>query len=136
MQQRTIGWLSRRTGCNIETIRYYERVGLLPLAPRSGSGYRLYGDTHLKRLTFVRRSRQLGFTLDTIRSLLKLVDGNDYTCAQVKRITLAHRDEVRKRMADLTALERVLNNMASQCEGGAVPECPVIEALFELFEEN
>lgn len=136
MRQRTIGWLSRRTGCNIETIRYYERIGLLPLPPRSGSGYRLYGDTHLKRLTFIRRSRQLGFTLEAIGSLLKLVDGNDYTCGQVQRITLAHLDEVRKRMADLTALERVLNNMASQCEGGTVPECPVIEALFELFEED
>lgn len=126
----TIGQLSKRTGCNIETIRYYEKIGLLPPPPRSEGGYRLYGEDHLKRLTFVRRSRELGFSLDEIRGLLRLVDGGNYTCAEVKEITLEHLDAVRRKIADLQTLERVLRDMVSQCDDGKVPECPVIEALF------
>lgn len=70
----TIGPLSKRTGCNIETIRYYERVGLLPAPGRSPGGYRLYEDQHLKRLTFIRRARALGFSIDEVRKLLRLAD--------------------------------------------------------------
>ncbi len=125
-----IGMLSKRTGCNIETIRYYERIELLPPPPRSQGGYRLYGAEHLKRLTFIRRSRELGFTLEEVRSLLRLVDGGDYSCAEVKAITLDHVDQVRLKIVDLRRLERVLKDMASQCDGGEVPECPVIDALF------
>ena len=84
----TIGPLSNRAGCNIETIRYYERIGLMPRAARSDGGHRQYGEEHVKRLGFIRRSRELGFTLDQIRTLLRLVDGRRYTCAQVKRITV------------------------------------------------
>src|SRR5713101_2205053 len=76
----TIGPLSDRAGCNIETIRYYERIGLMPRAARSDGGHRLYGEEHVKRLGFIRRSRELGFTLDQIRTLLRLVDGRRYTC--------------------------------------------------------
>ncbi|MDH3920601.1 MAG: MerR family transcriptional regulator, partial [Rhodospirillales bacterium] len=86
----TIGALSKNTGCNIETIRYYERIGLLPAPPRSAGGHRLYGEVLLKRLTFIRRGRELGFTLDDIRGLLGLVDGGAYTCAEVKALTLDH----------------------------------------------
>ena len=126
----TIGVLSKYTGCNIETIRYYERIGLLPSPPRSAGGHRLYGESHLKRLTFIRRGRELGFSLDDIRALLGLVDGGGYTCAEVKTVTLDHIDEVRRKLADLRRLERVLKDMAAQCEGGDVPDCPVIDALF------
>lgn len=126
----TVGALSKRTGCNIETIRYYERIGLMPKPPRTVGGHRIYDQDHLKRLNFIRRSRALGFTLDQIRGLLGLVDGGDYTCAEVKALTVGHRDEIRQKIADLATLERVLTEMAAQCEGGVVPDCPVIDALF------
>ena len=80
---------------------------------------------------FIRRSRELGFTLDQIRTLLRLVDGRRYTCAQVKRITVEHLDEIRRKVVDLRTIERVLKDMAAQCDGGAVPRCAVIDALFE-----
>ena len=127
----TIGALSKHTDCNIETIRYYERIGILPPPPRSAGGFRLYGEDHLKRLAFVRRSRQLGFALEEIRVLLELVDGGDYTCAEVKTLTLDHVAEIRRKIADLRKLEKVLKGMAAQCDGEEVPACPIIEALFQ-----
>ena len=123
--------MSKRTGCNIETIRYYERIGLLPAVTRSDGGHRLYGEAQGRRLGFIRRTRELGFALDQVRTLLKLVDGGRYTCAQVKRITVHHLDEVRRKVADLRKIERVLAEMAAQCDGGTVPKCPVIDALFD-----
>ncbi|MFQ6023183.1 MAG: helix-turn-helix domain-containing protein [Acidiferrobacterales bacterium] len=125
----TIGTLSERTGCNIETIRYYERIGVMPEPPRTQGGHRLYGEEHLKRLNFVCRSRALGFTLDQVRGLLCFVDRGDYTCADVKAMTLEHLEGVRRRIADLRRLEKVLKDMAAQCEGGKVPDCPMIEVL-------
>ena len=127
----TIGPLSDRVGCNIETIRYYERIGLMPRAARSEGGHRLYGEDHVKRLGFIRRGRELGFTLDQIRRLLRLVDGRRYTCAQVKRVTVEHLTEIHRKLADLRTIERVLNDMAAQCDGGAVPKCAVMDALFD-----
>lgn len=129
--RRGIGTLSKRTGCNVETIRYYERIGLLHPAARSEGGHRLYAEPAARRLGFIRRTRQLGFTLEEIRTLLKLVDGGRYTCAQVKRITIHHLDDVRRKVADLQKIEHVLREMAAQCEGGRVPKCPVIDALFD-----
>ena len=83
-----LGDLSAQTDCKTETIRYYEKIGLLPEPARSASGYRDYGDDHLKRLSFIRRCRELGFKIDEIRGLLELVDDGDYTCSDVKKITL------------------------------------------------
>ncbi len=125
-----IGALSRGTGVNIETIRYYERIGILPPPPRSRGGHRVYSVDHMKRLAFVRRSRELGFSLQEVRGLLGLVDGGEVTCDQVKTMTLGHLDEVRQRIADLRRMERVLREMAATCEGGNVPECPIIDTLF------
>ena len=125
-----IGALSKRTGCNIETIRYYEKIGLLPAPPRSSGRRRLYTDTHRKRLTFIRRCRQLGFSLDEIRELLDLVDGGSYTCNEVRELTLNHADEVKRKITDLRRMEKVLRDITSKCSGGKVPECPIIEALF------
>ena len=126
----TIGSLSRDTGCNIETIRYYERIGLMPKPPRSKGGHRLYEKDHLKRLSFIRRSRDLGFTLKGVRGLLRMIDGHDYTCDEVKVLTLNHLQEVQQKIADLRRLERVLKTMAAECEGGNVPDCPIIDALY------
>jgi MerR family mercuric resistance operon transcriptional regulator len=127
----TRGTLAVRTGCNIETIRYYERVGLLPPPPRSASGHRLYGEGLVRRLNFVRRSRDLGFTIEEIRELLRLVDGGTYTCGEVEQLARDHVREIRRKIADLRKLERVFETMAAQCSGDAVPHCPIIDALFD-----
>lgn len=127
----TRGALAARTGCNIETIRYYEQIGLLPPPPRSAGGHRLYGRDLEKRLNFVRKSRDLGFTIEEIRELLGLVDGGTYTCAEVERLARDHVREIRRKIGDLRKLERVLETMAARCSGGAVPDCPIIDALFD-----
>ena len=127
----TRGALAARTGCNIETIRYYERIGLLPPPPRSAGGHRLYGEGLMRRLNFVRRSRHLGFSIDEIRELLRLVDGGTYTCGEVEQLARAHIREIRRKIADLRRLERVFEMMAAQCSGDAVPDCPIIDALFD-----
>ena len=126
-----IGTLAEHTGCNKETIRYYEKIGLLPSPPRSNGGRRLYTEDHLKRLTFIRRSRQLGFHLDEIRELLNLVDGGSYTCDEVKELTLTHADEVERKIEDLQKMSSVLREITSKCAGGKVPECPIIDVLFQ-----
>ena len=131
MFDRTIGKLSASSGVNIETIRYYERIGILPAPPRSTGGHRLYDEQHLKRLCFVRRCRDLGFTLDDVRALLRLVDGGDFTCDEVKEMTLDHLGGVRRRIADLRTMERTLDDMAARCDGGEVPDCAIVDALFE-----
>jgi MerR family transcriptional regulator, mercuric resistance operon regulatory protein len=125
------GELAQRSGCNIETVRFYEKRGFLPPPPRTAGGHRDYAPEHLKRLTFIRRSRELGFTLDEVRSLLTLVDGSDRTCAEVRAMTLEHLAGVRRKIADLERLARILEDMAAQCEGGLVPECPIVDALLE-----
>lgn len=126
----TRGALAGRTGCNIETIRYYEQIGLLPPPPRTEGGHRLYGQDLLKRLNFIRRSRELGFTLEEIRGLLRMVDGHKYTCSQVKAVALDHVRDIQRKISDLKKLKTVLATMASKCRGGKVPECPVIDVLF------
>ncbi len=126
----TRGVLSKRTGCNIETVRYYERVGLMPDPVRSVGGHRLYSEEHVRRLRFIRRCRELGFTIVEIRALLDLVDRRDYTCAEVRDISVAHVEEIRHKIKDLRRLERTMLLMIKECDGGAVPDCPVIDALF------
>ena len=126
----TIGGLSQQTGCHIETIRYYERIGILAKPPRSEGGHRLYDRDQGKRLVFIRRSRELGFSIEEIRTLLRLIDGRRYTCQEVKAVTEQHLEDVRKKIADLRRLQKTLRTISSQCEGGLVPDCPMIDALF------
>lgn len=126
----SIGEVSRRSGVNIETIRYYERVRLLPPPLRTEGGHRLYPDDCLKRLIFIRRSRELGFTLDKIRNLLSLIEGG-YRCGEVKNTALTHLKDIRQKIADLRRMERTLAETATRCEGGDAPDCPIIESLFE-----
>ena len=126
-----IGALSRQSGVKIETIRYYERIGIMPPPPRSQSGYRLYESHHLRRISFIRKSRQLGFSLEEIRGLLALVDEHAYSCAQVQALTQNHLETTRRKIADLQKLEGVLGDMVAQCDGGLVPDCPVIDILFD-----
>jgi MerR family mercuric resistance operon transcriptional regulator len=123
-----IGELSRRTGCNIETVRYYERIGLLPRAARSGR-YRQYDAAGVSSLTFIRRARDLGFTLDDIRTLLRLSLGGGAACAEARGLAAAHLVEIRKRIADLRSMERALAATVRLCDAGEQPICPLIEAL-------
>ncbi len=123
------GELAKRTGCNIETIRYYEKVGLLLDPPRTNVGHRVYDDSHEQTLRFIMRSRELGFTIDEIRGLLDLVNGEQYTCGEVKDRTLLHLKAVRDRIADLKKLETTLALTVSACEGGDSPNCPIVDAL-------
>ena len=125
-----IGELSRRTGCNIETIRYYERIGMVPRPPRSASRYRLYDAGDIRRLTFVRRARELGFTLDEVRALLGLsTDQTEQTCSEVRELAAGHLADIRTRIADLRAMERVLADAVRRCDAGELPGCPLIEVL-------
>jgi MerR family mercuric resistance operon transcriptional regulator len=124
-----IGGLSRRTGCNIETIRYYERTGLLPAPTRSPGGYRLYGTEHLKRLLFIRRARALGFSIHEVRKLLELAEHRRRPCAEARRLAATHLEDVRAKIADLRAMERVLAETVARCGEGTGRHCPLIEAL-------
>ena len=125
-----IGGLSKHTGTNIETIRYYERVGLLPAPARSSGGYRLYGTDHLKRLTFIRRARALGFSIGEVRTLLRLADERKRPCAEVRVVADAHLKDVRAKIADLRRMERVLKATIARCASGKRTHCPVIEAFY------
>jgi MerR family transcriptional regulator, mercuric resistance operon regulatory protein len=124
-----IGELSRRTGCNIETIRYYERIGLLPAPARSAGRYRVYETCDVRRLTFIRRARELGFTLDAVRALLGLSGDGSAACPEVRELAAGHLAEVRAKIADLQALERVLADAVRRCAAGELPGCPIIDAL-------
>ncbi len=124
------GSLSVETGVNIETIRYYEKIGLMPNPARSSGGHRIYDQRHLKRLSFIRRLRELGFNLQEIRELLELVDGSDYTCADVHDMTTKHLADVTRKIRDLRKIQRTLKTMASKCSGGLVPECPIVDELY------
>ena len=123
------GELSRLTGVNIVTIRYYERVKMLPAPLRTDAGRRIYGPTDRRVLAFIRRSRELGFTLDEIRALLDLGAPGDASCAEVKEIAGAHLASVRAKLADLQRLESILAEAVSKCVGDAAPACPVLDIL-------
>lgn len=129
-----IGELSRLTGVKIETIRYYEKKSLLTDPPRTEGGRRSYSVDHLKRLLFIRRSRQLGFSMEEIRELLELVVGDTYTCGEVKALTLEHVKSIKKKIVDLKRMKTALLDIASHCSGDAIPDCPIIDTLFDLSD--
>src|SRR6185436_5611339 len=129
MKTLTIGALAKATDTKVETIRYYERVGLLPRPGRTAGNYRSYGESHLARLSFVRRSRDLGFSIEDVRALLRLADQKRRDCASVGAIACAHVAEIERKITDLKALRRELRALMAQCEKGRVDECRVLEAL-------
>jgi len=132
MKDMGIGALAQQTGCNIETIRYYERIRLLPKPRRErGSRFRRYDADDVDRVRFIRRARQLGFTLVEVRGLLRLAaatEGQD-TRAAARKIASAHVADIQAKIADLRAMERVLTEAICECETGQRPRCPLIEAL-------
>lgn len=125
-----IGRLARECGVSVETIRYYERVGVLPPPARGTNNYRQYTGAHRARLGFVRRARELGFSLEEVRSLLALADGRRYTCAQVRELGRAHLQSVRDRLRDLQRMEASLAALVAGCDGAGVPECHLLDSLF------
>ena len=132
----SIGALSKATGTTVETIRWYERVGVLPAPARTVGNYRSYGPAHLERLSFVRRARDLGFTLDQVRELLRLADARGRQCDAVDRVAREHLEEVERKIADLEALRRELQDLIGQCRHGTVNECRIIEALSPAEARN
>jgi Cu(I)-responsive transcriptional regulator len=124
-----IGELSAATGTNIETIRYYERIGLLPPPMRSNSNYRRYEAQHRERLAFVRHARELGFSIEDIRSLLDLSDNPSRDCAEADRIASHHLGQVEEKLAQLEAMRNELQRMVGRCRGGLAADCRVIEVL-------
>lgn len=127
----TRGMLSKKTGVNIETIRYYEKANLMPEPGRSTSGYRIYNASQMKRLSFIKRCRELGFALKEIAELLRLVDGDEYTCGEIRDRTTAHLRDVNEKINDLRKMQRTLMSMVSECDGGLAPGCPIVDALFD-----
>jgi MerR family mercuric resistance operon transcriptional regulator len=124
-----IGTLSRLSGVNIETIRYYERVKMLAPPPRTAGGRRIYGANDLRILVFIRRARELGFSLDEIRALLRLGGPAKASCREVREIAAHHLEDIRRKLSDLKKLERLLARTVARCSGRIAPECPVLDIL-------
>ncbi|MCG6889881.1 MAG: helix-turn-helix domain-containing protein [Gammaproteobacteria bacterium] len=130
----TRGKLATQTGCNIETIRYYEATGLLPAPARNASGYRIYTADHLRRLKFIQRAKALGFSSEQVHELLDLSDpGEDHTRAAVKSITETHINAIADKIRDLQRIKRRLSQISSFCDGsaGSADSCPILESLFD-----
>ncbi|MGB7038265.1 MAG: helix-turn-helix domain-containing protein [Xanthobacteraceae bacterium] len=124
-----IGALSKRSGVNIETIRYYERIKILAPPPRTASGRRVYDTTDLRILIFIRRSRELGFSLGEIRALLRLGGPGKASCREVREVAARHLADIRTKLDDLKKLERLLSKMVARCSGKTAPDCPVLDIL-------
>jgi MerR family mercuric resistance operon transcriptional regulator len=117
------------TGVNIETIRYYERTKVLAAPPRTDSGRRVYQWSDVRTLAFLRRARELGFSLDDIRTLLRLGGPEKASCREVRRIAAHHLENIRAKIGDLRKLERLLAKTVAQCTGTTAPDCPVLDIL-------
>ena len=128
-----IGAVAARTRFNIETIRFYEKIGVLPNPARTEGGHRAYGRSHVERLIFIRRSRELGFALDEVRALLQLAEASNVSCEEVKDLAATHLTEVKTKIADLRAMQKALAALIVQCDarGDAAnqPGCPLVEIL-------
>lgn len=127
----TRGELAKRSGCHLETVRYYEKIGLLLPPARSEGGHRRYELDDQRRLRFILRGRELGFSIKELGGLLSLADSKSYTCGEIHDLTIDHLGDVRQKLADLKRLERTLSRISNECGGGVVPKCPVIDALWK-----
>lgn len=128
-KQLSRGVLAKRSGVNAETVRYYEKISLLPEPGRSAGGHRVYRDEDFQRLCFIRRCREMGFSLEEIRGLLSLVDGQQVSCERVKSIADEHLQDIRTKISDLKKMEKTLHTLSASCSGEDVPECPIIDSL-------
>ena len=123
------GELARKTGVNSETIRYFERIGLLSSPQRTQGGHRVYDDEHVRTLSFVRRARGLGFAPDEVRAIIDLGGPGKACCAEVKEIAERHLEQVRTKIADLREIETLLSATVERCSGGSDPDCAVIDMI-------
>lgn len=124
-----IGEIAARTGTKVETVRYYERAGLLPDPDRTAGNYRSYSKEHLARLSFIRRARDLGFTLEQVRELLDLADDRSRSCASVDAIASTHLAAIERKITDLGGLRDELHRLVASCRRGTMDECLIIDAL-------
>lgn len=124
-----IGGLAKATGTKIETVRFYEKAGLLPEPARTSGNYRSYGDAHLQRLSFIRRARDLGFSLDDVRELLALADDRENSCSAVDTIAGGHLAAVEHKIADLIRMRDELRRILGSCRQGTIGDCKIIETL-------
>jgi Cu(I)-responsive transcriptional regulator len=129
MTTHSIGALARRTDTKVQTIRYYEQIGLLSAPARTAGNQRVYRDADVERLAFIRHARALGFSLDDVRALLRLSDEPDRPCDQVDALARDHLADVEARIASLTALKAELERMIEQCRGGQVAECRILSVI-------
>jgi len=129
MKGMPIGELARATGTKAETIRYYERIGLLPPPSRTAANYRSYGTAELARLSFIRRARALGFSIEQVSALIDLADRRDRSCDAVDALAREHLETIEAKIADLTALRRELADLIGQCREGTIAECRILDAL-------
>lgn len=130
----TIGTLGKKTATKVQTIRYYEQIGLMPEPGRTEGGQRRYGDAELDRLSFIRHSRQLGFSLEAIRELLNLSDEPNRPCHEANVIARRQLKQVEQRMERLEALRTELQRMVHECSGGKTSECRVLDVLRDHSE--
>jgi DNA-binding transcriptional MerR regulator len=124
-----IGELAKATATNVETVRYYEKIGILPKPARTSANYRSYGGDHLARLSFIRRARNLGFTLEALRELLTLSDDKEQSCEAIDAVSRAHLAQVDLKISDLRALRSELSRIIVSCQQGTVADCKIIETL-------
>lgn len=125
----TIGRAAEAADCKVQTVRYYEQIGLLPIPPRSEGNQRLYGPEDILRLAFIRHARQLGFPLQAIRDLLSLGDEPEQSCQAADAIAKTQLDDVERRIERLQALRSELERMIEQCRGGRIADCRIISVL-------
>jgi MerR family mercuric resistance operon transcriptional regulator len=125
----SIGDLSERTGCPVETIRYYERAGILRAPPRTASGRRVYGEAHVRQLAFARRARDLGFSLERVRQLMRLVDQPEIARDGARQIASVHRDEVQQKITELQRIVGQLDAILTECAAATSPDCPILRVL-------
>jgi DNA-binding transcriptional MerR regulator len=128
-----IGALAERTGCNVPTIRYYEEIGLLRPAARKASGHRVYSETDMRRLLFIRRCRDFGFPIEQVRALVSLMDEGNKDCMEARDLAQGHLNAVRQKIREMRALERSLSQFVASCNtacaGGPASACVILEDL-------
>lgn len=124
------GVLARRAECNAETIRYYEKIGIMPEPARTEAGHRVYGAPDQQRLILILRLRDLGFSIEELREVLLLIDSDTITCGQVEAITLNHIDVIKSKIRDLRTVLKALQDLVVKCSGGDTPDCGALTELF------
>ena len=128
-----MGVLASEAGCKVETVRYYEKIGLMPEPSRSEGGHRLYALDHVKRMIFIRKCRKLGFSIEQVKNMLRFIDEPNHACGEVKAMAMQQAAEVKQKIKELKRLESALYSMADQCveEKSSAKGCPIIDALFK-----